>query len=467
MKRTSWSTGLCVTGDGVGVVAHAGSVATRLLADRTGLTGELSKAMVRRNFNPVHDRGRVLADVAVMLADGGEAIADIDVLRHQGAVLGPVASPPTVWRTLDEVTPGRLNKLQAARARTRRHVWSQLAGGVPASRAAGTDLDAGLVVLDVDATVVISHSEKENAAATFKRTFGFHPIGVWCDNTGEFLAANLRPGNAGSNTATDHIQVLSEAIAQIPAAHRRELLIRSDGAGASHQLLDWLHAQGQIRGRSLEYSIGFAITGALREAIEKVPDQVWASALDADGGVREGGDVAELTDLLEPTVLAKWPTGMRVIVRRERPHPGAQLSLFEAADGWRYQAFVTNTTVGQLAFLEARHRAHARVEDRIRHAKDTGLGRFPSREFAINQAWLTLVQIAADLTAWTRLLALTGDAKVLATCEPKALRYRLWHVPARLTHSGRQRRLRIPRTWPWAAAIVAVFANITAIPRPL
>lgn len=456
-----------MTGDGVGVVAHAGSVATRLLADRTGLTGELSKAMVRRNFNPVHDRGRVLADVAVMLADGGEAIADIDVLRHQGAVLGPVASPPTVWRTLDEVTPGRLNKLQAARARTRRHVWSQLAGGVPASRAAGTDLDAGLVVLDVDATVVISHSEKENAAATFKRTFGFHPIGVWCDNTGEFLAANLRPGNAGSNTATDHIQVLSEAIAQIPAAHRRELLIRSDGAGASHQLLDWLHAQGQIRGRSLEYSIGFAITGALREAIEKVPDQVWASALDADGGVREGGDVAELTDLLEPTVLAKWPTGMRVIVRRERPHPGAQLSLFEAADGWRYQAFVTNTTVGQLAFLEARHRAHARVEDRIRHAKDTGLGRFPSREFAINQAWLTLVQIAADLTAWTRLLALTGDAKVLATCEPKALRYRLWHVPARLTHSGRQRRLRIPRTWPWAAAIVAVFANITAIPRPL
>lgn len=456
-----------MTGDGVGVVAHAGSVATRLLADRTGLTGELSKAMVRRNFNPVHDRGRVLADVAVMLADGGEAIADIDVLRHQGAVLGPVASPPTVWRTLDEVTPGRLNKLQAARARTRRHVWSQLAGGVPASRAAGTDLDAGLVVLDVDATVVISHSEKENAAATFKRTFGFHPIGVWCDNTGEFLAANLRPGNAGSNTATDHIQVLSEAIAQIPAAHRRELLIRSDGAGASHQLLDWLHAQGQIRGRSLEYSIGFAITGALREAIEKVPDQVWASELDADGGVREGGDVAELTDLLEPTVLAKWPTGMRVIVRRERPHPGAQLSLFEAADGWRYQAFVTNTTVGQLAFLEARHRAHARVEDRIRHAKDTGLGRFPSREFAINQAWLTLVQIAADLTAWTRLLALTGDAKVLATCEPKALRYRLWHVPARLTHSGRQRRLRIPRTWPWAAAIVAVFANITAIPRPL
>ncbi|WP_267489533.1 transposase [Enemella evansiae] len=160
--------------------------------------------------------------------------------------------------------------------------------------------------------------------------------------------------------------------------------------------------------------------------------------------------------------LSKWPEGMRVIVRRERPHPGAQLSLFEERDGWRYQAFVTNTPHRpgvQLAFLEARHRAHARVEDRIRHAKDSGLGRFPSREFAINQAWLTLVQIAADLTAWTRLLALVGDAKILATCEPKALRYRFLHVPARLTHSPRRRRLQIPKTWPWAAAIVAVLRD--------
>jgi hypothetical protein len=157
---------------------------------------------------------------------------------------------------------------------------------------------------------------------------------------------------------------------------------------------------------------------------------------------------------------------MRVVVRRERPHPGAHLSLFEEADGWRYQAFVTNTTTGQLAFLEARRRAHARVEDPIRHAKDTGLGRFPSREFKINRAWLALTAIAADLVAWTRLLALTGNAEVLATCEPKALRYRLMHVPARLTHSARRRHLRIPESWPRAAAIVAVFANIAAIPQP-
>ncbi len=455
-----------MSGDGVGVVAHAGSVATRLLADRTGLTAELSKAMVRRNFNPGHDRGRVLADVAVMLADGGEAIADIDVLRHQGGVLGPVASPPTVWRTLDEVTPGRLKKIQAARARTRRRVWSLLAaehGGVPASRVAGTVLADEVIVLDVDATIVISHSEKEKAAATFKRTFGYHPLGVWCDNTEEFLTAKLRAGNAGSNTADDHIEVLTDAIAQTPGTHRRKLLIRSDGAGASHKLLDWLTEQNQVRGRSVEYSVGFAITEKLRDAIDLVPKKVWTPALDADGGIREGGDVAELTGLLD---LSRWPAGMRVIVRRERPHPGAQLSLFEERDGWRYQAFVTNTKTGQLASLEALHRAHARVEDRIRHAKDTGMGRFPSREFNINQTWMILTQIAADLTAWTRLLAFTGDAQTLAACEPKALLYRLLHVPARLTHGQRRRHLKIPESWPWVAAIVAVFANIAAIPQP-
>ena len=463
MKRTSWSAGLSVSADGVGVVAHAGSVATRLLADRTGLTAELSKAMVRRNFNPGHDRGRVLTDVAVMLADGGEAIADIEVLRHQSGVLGPVASPPTVWRTLDEVTSGRSKKIQNARARVRRRVWTQLPDGVPASRVAGTVLEPDLIVLDTDATIVVSHSEKEQAAPTFKRTFGFHPLGVWCDNTSEFLAAKLRAGNAGSNTATDHIEVLTEAIAQIPGAHRRKLLIRSDGAGASHQLLNWLTEQNQVRGRRVEYSVGFAITEKIRDAIDLVPKKVWTPALDADGGVREGGDVTELTGMLD---LTKWPAGMRVIVRRERPHPGAQLSLFEERDGWRYRAFVTNTLVGQLAFLEARHRAHARVEDRIRHAKDSGLGRFPSREFDINQTWLLLVQIAADLTAWTRLLAMTGDAKILATCEPKALRYRFLHVPARVVNGQRRRRLRIPESWPWAAAIVAVFANIAAIPQP-
>jgi hypothetical protein len=186
----------------------------------------------------------------------------------------------------------------------------------------------------------------------------------------------------------------------------------------------------------------------------------WTAALAADGGVRDGAQVAELTGLL---TLPGWPQRMRVIVRRERPHPGAQLSLFEERDGWRYTAFVTNTAVGALQWLEARHRAHARVEDRIRCAKDTGLRRLPSREFAINQAWCLAAAIAADLIAWLQLHALDGD---LAKAEPKRLRYRLLHTTARLVHGQRRRWLRIPATWPWAEQITAAFTRIAAIPAP-
>ena len=276
MKRTSWSSGLSFSACDVGVISHAGVIAPRLLSDRVGLTAELSGAMARRRFTPVHDRGRVLIDVAVMLAGGGETIADIRVLRRQSAALGPVASAPTVWRTLDEVTAGKRKKIQVARARAHRNVWSHLPGGVPASVCAGRDLGS-TIVLDVDATVVVTHSEKEHAAPTYKRTFGYHPIGVWCDNTTEFLAASLRPGNAGSNTSADHIEVLGQAIAQIPAAHRRDVLIRSDGAGASHALLEWITDQNRVRGRRVEYSVGFAIPAGIRRAIATAPDAMWGA----------------------------------------------------------------------------------------------------------------------------------------------------------------------------------------------
>jgi hypothetical protein len=202
------------------------------------------------------------------------------------------------------------------------------------------------------------------------------------------------------------LQVLAEAFAQVPVAHRRRLLVRGDSAAGTHKVIDWLTAQGQRRGRMVEYSIGWAIGEAERAAITALPAAAWSPAINADSGVREGADVAELTGLLS---LAGWPAGMRVVVRRERPHPGAQLSLFEEADGWRYTAFVTNTRTGQLQWLEARHRAHARVEDRIRCAKDTGLRRLPSREFAINQAWCAAAAIAADLIAWLQTLALQGE----------------------------------------------------------
>jgi hypothetical protein len=458
VKSNAWSKGLSVSADGTGVVSHVGSVALRLLADQVGLTDQCSRALTRRSFTPVHDRGRVLVDLAVMIADGGEAISDIAVLRHQRDVLGDIASAPTVWRTLDELTAARLRQVEKARAKVRRHVWDQL-GVLPVSRVADRDLGA-TVVLDVDATLVTTHSEKESAAPTFKGGFGYHPLLVWCDNTTECLAAMLRPGNAGANTAADHIAVIDAAIRQIPAKHRGNVLVRADGAGCTYGFLGWLTAQNDIRCRHVEFSVGYAVTEHVRAAIRLLPARVWAPAITADGEPRDGGDIAELTGLLD---LSKYPDGTRVIVRRERPHPGAQLSLFEEADGWRYQPFATNTRTGQLAFLEARHRAHARVEDRIRHAKDSGLGRFPSREFAINQAWTTAVALAADLIAWLRLLALDG---ALATAEPKALRYRILHVPARLTHGARRRQLRIPTTWPWADALATAFTRIAAIPAP-
>jgi hypothetical protein len=460
VKPTSWSQGLSVTADGSGVVPLAGAVAVRLLADRVGLTDGLSAALSRPGFVALHDRGRVWVDVATMVAAGGEAIADIDTLRYQRDVLGAVASPPTVWRTLDEVTPAALKRVERARARARRHVWS-LQTVLPGSPVPGTDLGE-VIVLDADSTLIMAHSEKQNAAATYKGGFGFHPLGVWCDNTCELLAISLRPGNANANHAHDHLEVLGRAIGQIPASHRRRILIRADTAGATHELLDWLTAQGRVRGRSVEYSVGFPTNKgpAVHEAIQRLPARAWTPALDADGDIRDGAEVAELTGLLE---LSHWPVGMRIIVRRERPHPGASLTLFEQTDGYRYQAFATNTGIGQLAFLEARHRAHARVEDRIKAAKDTGLGRLPSREYAINQAWVQIAAVAADLVAWLQLLALDGD---LAKIEPKALRFNILHVPARLSRGSRRRHLRFPASWPWAAQIMQAFHRIMIIPAP-
>lgn len=259
MQITQWSKGLSVETGGQGVVSHVGAVLLRLLADRTGLTGALSGAVARRGFVPGRNRGRVLTDLAVMIADGGEAISDIDVLRHQGEVFGQVASPATCWRALDEIGDVQLRRLARARAKVRARVWS-LFDQVPVARAASRDVGAGVVVLDVDATLLLAHSEKENADKTYKHTFGFHPLLVTCDNTGEMLAIKLRPGNAGSNTAADHLHVLGEAFTQVPATHRRHLLVRADSAGASHAVLDWLTGQDAKRGHTVEYSIGWSIT---------------------------------------------------------------------------------------------------------------------------------------------------------------------------------------------------------------
>jgi hypothetical protein len=460
---------LVVSADGQGVVSHAGSRLLTDLAERSTLTGELTGALGRLTRpRTVHGPGRVLVDLAVAVADGAECISDIAVLADQPGLFGPVASDSTVWRLLDQLGEQELAAVAQARAAAREVVWAQrseVTGAAgPAAAAAGVELSG--LVLDVDASIVECHSEKESAAATFKSSFGYHPILAFLDNSGEFLAGLLRPGNAGANTAADHITVLDQALAQIPDEHRHgvPVLIRADGAGCSKAFLT--HIRG-LRAQAVltEFSVGWAVTGRERDAIDTLPTTAWTNAVDADGQPRAGAHVAELTGLLPAGTLGDYPAGTRVLVRRERPHPGAQLDAFEERDGWRYQCFATDTGVGQLAFLDARHRAHARVEDRIRCGKDTGLGRFPSRTFAINAAWLTAVMLAVDLICWAQTLLL-HDVPTLARAEPKTLRYRLLHVAARLARGGRRLRLRLDRHWPWAATLAAAFDRCTALPEP-
>ena len=464
MQSTGTRPKLAVSGGGRGVVGHAG---TRLLADIAEVTG-LSSGFVDalgglRQRRPVHEPGRVAVDVAVMLADGGEAISDLGVLRHQPALFGPVASDATAWRVLDGLDAAALSRLRQARAAAREVAWAQMGetrGGIPASKAAGFDVPG--LVLDMDATLVICHSEKESATRTWKKTFGFHPLLCFLDNTAEALSGLLREGRAGSNTTADHITVLDQALAQIPDAHRHgtPLLIRTDGAGSTHGFLAHIRSLRE-QGIDARFSVGAAITAPVRAAIEQATD--WIPALDTDGDLRDGAEICEITGLLDTS---GFPPGTRLIARRERPHPGAQLSLFDTINGMRHQVVATDTPPGQgsIQFLEARHRAHARVEDRIRCGKTTGLGRFPSRVFAINQAWLHLALTGIDLLAWTQTLLLQGDP---ARAEPKKLRYRLLHVPARIARTARRTWLRIADDWPWAHEVITAFARLAALPRPL
>jgi Transposase DDE domain group 1 len=321
-------------------------------------------------------------------------------------------------------------------------------------------------VLDDDGTIVVTHSEKERTAATFKHTFGYHPLLLFCDNTREALTGMLRPGNAGANTAADHITLLDAALAQIPDEFRHgyPVLVRADGAGSSKAFLGHIRSL-RSGGVATEFSIGWAVTAREHAAIAALPAHAWTAAVDIAGDPRESAAVAELTGVLPPGALADYPAGTRIIVRRERPHPGAQLDLIETRDGWRYTCFATDTELGQHAWLDARHRSHARVEDRIRCAKDTGLGRFPSRQFAINAAWLVCALTAIDLLAWAQTILL-HDNPALAKAEPKALRYRLLHTAARLVRGGRRLRLKLDRDWRWAHVLAAAFRRLHALPIP-
>lgn len=433
---------LKVTADGRNVVGHAGARLLSDLADKLGLTGGLSAAMApTKQRRRGHDRGRVLADLAVTIAGGGETISELRVLRNQPSLFGAVASTPTAWRTLEAVDAAVLERIAEARAQARARAWA--AGG-----------DPGFYVLDFDATLVISHSEKERAAPNYKRTFGFHPLLVFLDATGEALAGMLRPGNAGSNTAADHVELLGQALGQLPVdAAEVEVIARADSGSLSHGFVN------ACRQHNVRFTIGYDLTEPVRSACLSVPKQRWQPAITADGSdEREGAEVAEITDLLD---LSRWPEGTRAIARREEPHPGAQLT-FTDADGHRFQVFITDLADADIAYLEALQRGRGRAEKLICNLKDTGLANLPSADFAINQAWLTTALVAHDLLAWTRMICLDGD---LARAEPKKLRYCLLHAAGIVARSGRRIRLRIAETWPWATELVNAFNRVQLVLR--
>ncbi len=441
MKSTSTRPRLDVTVGGQRIVNHAGTRLVAEVADRAGLTAGLSVVMAStKKRRRGHDRGRVLADVAVALADGAEAISDLAVLRDQPELFGQVASNATAWRTLAAVGEDQLAGIAAARAAARERVW-----------AAGAD--PGFYVIDIDGTLVGSHSDKQGAAGNYKGGFGFHPLVAYLDATGEALAAKLRAGNAGAGHAGDHVEVLDAALAQLPVDPEiDEVVARADTAGCSRGFLT------ACRERSVRFVVGHRLTQDIANVLVGVPKRRWQPAVSADGTeVCKGREIADATDLLD---LSSWPEGTRAIVRREHPHPGAQLT-FTDIDGRRYQLLLTDHPSSDIGFLEALYRGRGRCEHRIADAKDTGLANLPSASFAINKAWLALPLIAQDLLAWTRHLCLAGE---LARAEPKRLRYTLLHIAGVITRSGRRTRLRLAASWPWTPHLADAFARLETTP---
>jgi Transposase DDE domain group 1 len=448
------------------LISSAGALLMREAIRVAGLERGLSRALSSwRSAGATHEPGKVLLDVATAVALGGDCLADIAAVRAQPEVFGSVASDPTVSRVFAALAADpdhAVAAIRGVRAQARATVWARRRplAGTPGKRAGGQ------VIVDLDATLVTAHTEKEGAEPTHKKTFGFAPMCAFLDHgehgTGETLAIDLRPGKASPWNSADHSTILDEALLQLPDAERGQVLVRADTGAASKAFLHHITDLG------LEYSIGFAAHDTVKAAVERIPEQAWRAAVDGDGDPRDGAQVAELTAWMpapfratyrSPT--AHWPAGMRVIARRERPHPGAQLRLTDH-NGWRITCFATNTPRSarwRLADLEVRHRQRARCEDRIRGLKDTGLRNLPFHDYAKNRIWVEVVALAADLLTWTQTLAF-DQSEPARRWEPKRLRFRILAVAGRIIRTGRRRRLRLPRDWPWNRLIDTGWATL-------
>ncbi len=475
MKDTSWDHALEVTADGNGLVGHGGGILLRKLADQCGLTAELDAALTQKGTSPQVSRGVTLASTAIAIAMGATAMADIEVLGQLAPVLGAAPSDSTVRRTLNLADDRTLTRIAQARARIRRHVWEQVeaAGGFPWLEIAGKTL-AGWLFIDMDGTLITAHSEKEGAAPTWKKGFGFHPLAAWIANTRECPDMLLRSGNAGSNTFTDHKEVLDAALKQVPAGFRRKVIVRIDGAGASHDLVRHLLTLSSPR-KTLLFTCGWMITESDEAAIAAVPEDAWKPGVRQDGTIEDDKDVAEITDLMSRA--GNWPEGLRWIARRVKPSRRhlKNLTAYEKKTGWKYSITCTNIPDTGIEgvpgshhpqYVDVLHRDHATVEtDGVRTAKAMGLRNLPSKTWQVNKGWVLAANIAADLTAWARLLGL-HDIGDLKDAEPDTLRYRLWHLPARLVRHARKRILKISPDWPWKDAFLTCWQRLCALPAP-
>jgi hypothetical protein len=460
VKNIAVTSRVKVSADGHGVVSHAGMAMVREVADRTGLSAQVTAALADTYRGRwVYAPGEVFADLAAAVADGADCIDAVGQLcGDREHVLGAKASTTTMWRLVDErIDAAHLPRIHAARAVARAAAWA--AGAAPAP--------GDWLHIDIDATLVIDHSDnKEKSAPTWKKSYGHHPLLAFLDRPeiagGEALAGLLRTGRAGSNTAADHITVLAQAVMSLPERYRPDatnpdrpaVLVRCDTAGATHDFADACRTAG------VGFSFGYPVDWRVQDAVDTLNiGSAWYPAIDTGGGIRDGAWVAEATNLVN---LSSWPSGTRLILRKERPHPGAQLR-FTDADGMRVTAFITDTAPGlvpgQVAGLELRHRQHARIEDRIRELKATGLRNLPCHAFEANAAWLEIILAATDLVTWTRLIGFANHPS-LARAEIATFRYRVLHVAARITCSARQLRLRIDSTWRWATQIATAWQHI-------
>ena len=477
MKLNGWDHALKVTATGEGLVGHAGAILLRKAADVTGLTSLLSGALEEKGKSPLLDRGTVLVLTAAAIALGATSMSDVALLRHLAPLMGSGPSGPTARRALEQAGAERaLDRIARARAKARACAWELIEAtpaGFPWLEVAGKTL-TGWTAIDMDATLITAHSDKDGAAPTWKKGYGFHPLATWCINTRECLAMLLRPGNAGSDTFADHKEVLSAALRQVPARLRRRLLIRVDGAGASHDLIGHLLGMSSPQWKVM-FTCGWAITEADEAAITALPADAWKPGIRQDGSIEQDKEVAEVTGLM--TRAESWPGGLRWIARRVKPsrRHKKNLTAHERKTGWKYSITCTNIPDAGMPqvpgshhpqFIDAVYRDHATVEtDGVRTAKAMGLRNLPSKSWQVNAGWVIAANIAADLTAWTRLLGHHDDEE-LRKAEPDTLRYRVWHLPARLAAHARQRTVALSPDWPWTGAFITCWNRLRGLTAP-